>query len=166
MCVLPSVITLFDCHLGLVGMGVRTVAYCLFAHCRAGFCGDADPTEGAQSEKNRLHGNRLYSDICRFPAVSPLRGDWGLSQEFSGIRGLSPISPPPNSPRPSSPFAEGIGMVLGVSPKIAFAVNLGFGFLGFVKVVECRSDQGNGVAFSRLLFQTLDELLLVNEMGV
>ncbi len=57
-------------------------------------------------------------------------------------------------------------MVLGVSPKTGFAVNLGFWFLGFVKVVECRSDQGNGVAFPRLLFQTIDELLLVYEMGV
>ncbi len=57
-------------------------------------------------------------------------------------------------------------MVLEVSPKTTFAVNLGFGFLGFVKVVECSSDQGNGVAFPRLLFQTLDELLLVYEMGV
>ncbi len=57
-------------------------------------------------------------------------------------------------------------MVLGVSPKTTSSVNLGFWFLGFVKVVECRSDQGNGIAFSRLLFQTFDELLLVYEMGV
>ncbi len=66
----------------------------------------------------------------------------------------------------SSPFAEGVGRVLGVSPKTTFAVNLGFWFLGFVKVVECRSDQRNGVAFPRLFLQTFDELLLVYEMGV
>jgi len=57
-------------------------------------------------------------------------------------------------------------MVLGVSPKTAFAVNLGFRLLGFIKVVNCRSDQGNGVSLARLLLQTFDELVLVYEMGV
>ena len=57
-------------------------------------------------------------------------------------------------------------MVLRVLPKAALAVNPGPGLSGFIEVLECRSDQGNGVAFAGLLFQTLDELVLVYEMGV
>ncbi len=57
-------------------------------------------------------------------------------------------------------------MVLGVLPKAAFAVNPEPWLLGFMEVVECRSDQGNGVAVARLLFQISDELVLIYEMGV